>query len=552
MLDLQTPSTAPVTGGGFDLMGPSNQFGTAAPAVGGGFDLLGGAPAPAPSLMGGMDLLGGTVAAPPVALDPFAAVMSSPQTPAVAAPDPFGLVAAPAGTIQSVSAAAPADPFGLGVALPAAAPAAAPAGGVDFLGGLAGGPPAAAVEELPEGWVKKESKQYAGRFFYFHAETNTTTWDKPTAAAAAAAAPAAAPAGSPKSAKKAKTPRGMMGKAKAAKAAMEQAAAAAASVGVKESPKAAETALPPGWEKKESSQYPGKFFYYNQTTKETTWERPAAAAAAAGVATSAAAPEPAGMDLLGMFAAPPAPAPAPPVVNALGLPPSAAAPQLAGASKGSAPPAAGASADGVALPSRTGPVKKETGVRHIWQPRYLKLAGGVLSWSKYETDSADRGSVALDSTWHVGVDELRSGCSPADVDGRGSFVRVGSSAKGGGFVFRVHKKSDHQNRMFFEAETAELRDQWVADIQASIDGTAKSPVAKAASPEPGSPVVSAKKAGKFMKGMRKQMQAAAMGGIGGDPADFEDDEEPLFAIACPSRSGMLQKESTGLRHQVCV
>ena len=42
------------------------------------------------------------------------------------------------------------------------------------------------------------------------------------------------------------------------------------------------------------------------------------------------------------------------------------------------------------------------------------------------------------------------------------------------------------------------------------------------------------------------------GGIGGDPADFEDDEEPLFAIACPSRSGMLQKESTGLRHQVCV
>ena len=68
----------------------------------------------------------------------------------------------------------------------------------------------------------------------------------------------------------------MRGKAKAA---MEQAAAAAAAVGVKESSKA-EQPLPPGWEKKESSQYPGKSFYYNQATNETTWERPTSLPAA--------------------------------------------------------------------------------------------------------------------------------------------------------------------------------------------------------------------------------------------------------------------------------
>ncbi len=550
-LDLQTPSDAPVVtggggiGGGFDLMGGTGAS-TAAPAFGGGLDLL--APAPA---SGGFDLLGGSVAAPPVVTDPFAAVMVAPQPPAVASPDPFGLLAAPT--------AAPADPFGvMAVSAPAPAPAAAPANGVDFLGGLAGGPPAAAVEDLPAGWVKKESKQYAGRFFYFHAATNTTTWDKPTAAtalAAPAAAPAADPGGSPKSGKKGKLGgRGMMGKAKAAKAAMEQAAAAAAAVGVKESSKA-EQPLPPGWEKKESSQYPGKSFYYNQATNTTTWERPtptpAATAAVAPVAS-----EPAGTDLLGMFAAPPAPAPAPPV-TALGLPPSVAAPQPGGAATRGSPRTSSttttpASADGSALPNRCGTIKKETGVRHIWQPRYLKLGGGVLSWSKYETDTVDRGSIVLDTTWDVGIDELKSGCSPADVDGAGALVRVGSSAKDGGFVFRVHKKNDHQNRLYFDADTEELRNLWLADIQASIDGAPKTPTAKITSDDSTSSVVSAKKAGKFMKGMRKQMQAAAMSGIGaagGEPADFDDDKQPVFAIACPSRSGLLQKESTGMRHQ---
>ena len=580
-LDLQTPSNVPVSpAGGFDLMGGGAP--TAAPAVGGGgFDLLGGQPAPAPpppagggfglmgatsapavpaaggfdllggaapapAATGGFDLLGGAVAAPPVAAaDPFAAMMgASPQTPAVAPPDPFGMVAAPA--------AAPADPFGMA----AATPAPAVSGGVDFLGGLTGGAPAAAAvtDDLPPGWVKKESKQYAGRFFYYHTATNTTTWEKPTAASTPAAAPApaaAAAAASPKSAKKGKGMGGMMGKAKAAKAAMEQAALAAAAVGVKEAPKA-EQPLPAGWEKKESGQYPGKFFYYNAATKETTWERPAPPVAAVPAATAA----PAGDDLLGMFGAPaPAPAPPPPV-NTLGLPPSASAPQPgnAAARPGSVT-ATTAAADGAVLPSRSGTVRKETGVRHIWQQRYLKLAAGILSWSKYETDTVDRGSLALDNTWCVGADELaRSGCSPADVDGTGAYVRVGSSANGkdgGAFVFMVHKKNDHQNRLYFDAGTDEAREQWIADIQATIDAAPKaSPKAKEAEAEE---LLSAKKAGKFMKGMRKQMQAAAMSGIGagGDAgaADFADDEEPVFAIACPQRSGLLQKESTGMRHQ---
>ena len=54
------------------------------------------------------------------------------------------------------------------------------------------------------------------------------------------------------------------------------------------------------------------------------------------------------------------------------------------------------------------------GVRQIWQPRHLKLNSAVLSWSKYETDTVDRGSVVLDSRWCVSPDEIHSGARFCD------------------------------------------------------------------------------------------------------------------------------------------
>ena len=349
-----SPAPAPpVVGGGLDLMGGG--FAAAAPNLmggGGGFDLMGGgAMAPAPAAVG-FDLMGGGfAAAPPVAAgDPFASMMS-PQTPA---PDPFASI------------------MGGGAAVPAPAPAVG--GEADLLGfGRPAAPAPAPAGDLPPGWIKKESKQYAGKFFYYHTATNTTTWEKPSSAPAAAPAAGA----SPKNSKKGRG--GMMGKAKAA---MEQAAIAASTVGVapETKPTAAASAaapLPPGWEKKESGQYPGKFFYYNAASKQTTWERPAGAAAAPAA------------DLLGMFGAAPAPAAAPaaaPQAGLLGLPPQVAAPQpgggataapqrspsssvspssrLAGAASASSAGAASVGSYGViVLPTRASGVKKETGDR---------------------------------------------------------------------------------------------------------------------------------------------------------------------------------------------
>eukprot|EP00049_Salpingoeca_infusionum_P012404 m.227094 g.227094 ORF g.227094 m.227094 type:complete len:118 (+) comp15173_c0_seq9:3188-3541(+) len=41
---------------------------------------------------------------------------------------------------------------------------------------------AAAEEQLPTGWVKRESKSRPGFSYYLHEETKTTQWEKPTTA----------------------------------------------------------------------------------------------------------------------------------------------------------------------------------------------------------------------------------------------------------------------------------------------------------------------------------------------------------------------------------
>ena len=559
---VEAPAPAPPTtaAGGFDLLGGApapaqpaaggfDLLGAPAPAPpAGGFDLLGGAPAAAPAPAGGLDLLG-AVAPPPVGsdgllgasgtaapavADPFDLVQT-PNTPSMSPPDPFGMTGA---------GSPPADPFGLSAVAPAPAPAVVPSGGADPLGILGEQPQA-----LPPGWEKRVSKKYAGKTFYYHAATNTTTWEVPDESTAPAPAPAPAEKASPKEGKR-RGMGGMMGKAKAAaekaKAAAEQAAVQAAQLGVSpDSPrKDAEPPLPAGWEKRESSKYPGKFFYFQASTNTTSWERPP---------PDASPPAAEGADLLGMFAPAPGPAPAP-----LGLPPSSTAPQptQASASPKASPRGASPRGDSAArLPSRAGQVKKQAGVRKVWQPRYLKLDEAILSWSVYESDRVERGRVALSSGWRVAPDEAQSGCSPADVDGRGSFARMGSIASRGpsDSVFMVHKVSDHQNRFFFDAGTDELRKQWIDDIQASIDAAPAPASPKAAADEaPLTAKSGAKKAGKFMKGMRKQMQAAAISAASGmesSGADFDEEEEPVFALACRPRKGLLSKESTGMLHE---
>ena len=44
-----------------------------------------------------------------------------------------------------------------------------------------------APAELPDGWERRESREYQGKVFYYHAATNSSQWHPPTTTTAAAA-----------------------------------------------------------------------------------------------------------------------------------------------------------------------------------------------------------------------------------------------------------------------------------------------------------------------------------------------------------------------------
>ncbi|KAL6073681.1 peptidyl-prolyl cis-trans isomerase Pin1 [Balamuthia mandrillaris] len=41
-------------------------------------------------------------------------------------------------------------------------------------------------EALPEGWAKKESRSHPGKFYYYHAKTGESLWERPTASSSSA------------------------------------------------------------------------------------------------------------------------------------------------------------------------------------------------------------------------------------------------------------------------------------------------------------------------------------------------------------------------------
>ena len=47
--------------------------------------------------------------------------------------------------------------------------------------------------ELPDGWERRESREYQGKVFYYHAATNSSQWHPPTTTATTTAAPPAQP-----------------------------------------------------------------------------------------------------------------------------------------------------------------------------------------------------------------------------------------------------------------------------------------------------------------------------------------------------------------------
>ena len=175
-------------------------------------------------------------------------------------------------------------------------------------------------------------------------------------------------------------------------------------------------------------------------------------------------------------------------------------------------------------------VKKEAGVRKIWQPRVLKLDGSRLSWAKQQADTVERGSITLSSKWRVDTDIER-----------------------GGQVFVLRSVNDQQNRFFFDAGTSEDRQGWLDAIQSAINvASAEHPTKRDASPSPSPKANGASKGGRFMKGVRDRVQVAALlaAGVEGDSDVQDDDDDLLIAIGCRARCGQLIKESTGASHKM--
>ena len=44
---------------------------------------------------------------------------------------------------------------------------------------MADGAPPSPSSSVPEGWERRESEKYPGRFFFYNADTEESTWDKP-------------------------------------------------------------------------------------------------------------------------------------------------------------------------------------------------------------------------------------------------------------------------------------------------------------------------------------------------------------------------------------
>eukprot|EP01050_Picozoa_sp_SAG11_P011376 SAG11_NODE_1201_length_5538_cov_2.793896_5_plen_843_part_00 len=503
--------TTPNLLGGASLLTPAPALTTPAPNLLGGASLLVPIPAkvtaPAPNLLGGQPSLLMPVSGGPVAV--------------VGGPNPLVDFGTPSGpTSPAVGPAAVADPFGLVV--PAAPPAAAAAAADTFnLWSVVAAPAPAGSDGLPLNWTKRESKQYPGKFFYYNSVTKETSWEQPQPPPTAdllgsfgRPAPTTAPAPTPAPAAEEKK-KGRFGM-KGMRAKAQAAAAKAATLGVSQPTGAPAPAPAPELE-----------------------------------------PEPAA-DLLRMFAAPPASPSLAPPVDLLGMgTPAPAAPAAFTAPAAPAVPAVPAGTASAPAPVFVDWVQKQTGVRKIWRPWHARLGAGVLSWAKYETDEQPRDEVNLNEAWRA------EPCAKDDLDDDLLVATASGHARAEGlFVLRL--STDIRVCHYFNVGSAAKRDVWLEHLRHQIAEAASAP--SNAAPIDGAPAGAAvagskKAAGKFLKGIKSKakdaaMNAAAMSAISAissgarEFGDIDDDDyDVLLPIGCRARSGLLQKEATGIMHK---
>lgn len=254
-------------------------------------------------------------------------------------------------------------------------------------------------------------------------------------------------------------------------------------------------------------------------------------------------------NLLGMTTTSPPP---PVAANLLSMVPALDAPAVCSPTAGSS----GVSASGV----KSGWLQKQTGVRKIWRPWYAKLGDGVLSWFKYETDLQARDELDLDKRW------LAEACNVGDMDAD-TLLSCTSTHDCADHVFVLKLSTDVRVCHYFTAKTLDERDSWVAALSAEVEKSdavslqTASTAAAAGGDESASDLAAGKKkAGKFLKGIKsKAVQAAndaaklGAGAISASAREFgeadNDDYDVLLPIGCRARSGLLQKEATGVMHK---